>query len=236
MKTAIQLINEAYWFTGLVPSGKPASGAQSADGLCFLNDVLYELNCHNYFPFTFNTVDGHVTGGIGRISPGPSDSEFFGDKPIKVNKVLYKNGTEWIPLKDVAYENIWERRTQSSKPIFYAFSNDEDGTGVIVFDCENGDFDCRVIYNRAIPPMDFNDQLNAPPQYESVIKYSVCCLIAAQRGFPPEKRAEYKELRDGILESIKKANAKKHKIDMPYRPSCLDGTPSEMVLFGRVFR
>lgn len=235
MKTAIQLINEAYWFTGLVPSGKPANGMQSADGLDFLNDSLYELNCHNYFPFTSNTVDGHVSGGTAKISPDQS-SEFVGEKPIKVNKVLYRNGVEWFPLKDVAYENIWERRTQSSKPLFYAFTNDEDGKGVLVFDCENGDFDCRVIYNRNIPTMAYNDLLNAPPQYESVLKYSVCYLIATQRGFPLEKRAEYKELRDGILESIKKANAKKRGIDMPYRPSSLADTPAEMVLMGRTFR
>lgn len=232
MKTAIQLIKEAYTFVGLIPSGAELRGTMAADGLTFLNDSIYELNCHNYFPFTSNTVDGHITGGTAKISPEQS-SELVGPKPIRVNKVLVRNGEGWAPLKSVAYENIWERRGNASYPYSYAFTNDEEGRGVIVFDCENGDFDCRVIYNKDLPALGYNDYLNTPPQYESVLKYSVCCLVATQRGFPPEKRKEYKDLRDSILSSIKKANSKKHSIDMSFRARVLADSPYDMVMIGR---
>lgn len=232
MKTAIQLINEAYEFVGLVPTGRPVSGPMAEIGLTFLNDTIHQLNCDNYFPFTSNTVDGHVNGGIAKISEEPT-SELVGPKPIRVNKVLVKTGSEWAPLRDVAYENIWERRGGGSQPYAYAFTNDEFGRGVIVFDCEDGDFDCRVIYNKDLPRMDFNDLLLTPPQYESVLKYSVCYLIATHKHFPPEKRAEYKELRDAILTSIKKANSKKHKIDMPFMARALAESPYEMIMIGR---
>ena len=232
MKTAIQLVKEAYTFVGLIPSGAELRGTMAADGLTFLNDSIYELNCQNYFPFTSNTVDGHVTGGIAKISP-EQESELVGPKPIRVNKVLVRNGEGWAPLRSVAYENIWERRGNSSLPYAYAFTNDEYGRGVVVFDCENGDFDCRVIYNKDLPRMDFNDLLLTPPQYESVLKYSVCILVSAQRGFPPEKRAEYKELRDAILSSIKAANSKKHSIDMPFCAGSIAESPYDMVMMGR---
>lgn len=232
MKTAIQLINEAYEFVGLVPTGRPVTGPMAEIGLTFLNDTIHQLNCDNYFPFTSNTVDGHVNGGTAKISEELT-SELVGPKPLCVNKVLVRLGSEWVALKSVAYENIWERRGVGSQPFAYAFTNDEYGRGIIVFDCEDGDFDCRVIYNKNLPLMAFNDLLLTPPQYESVLKYRVCHLIAVQKHFPPDKQAEYKELGDSILTSIKKANSKKHKIDMPFRAKLVAETPYDMVMIGR---
>ena len=232
MKTAIQLIKEAYEFVGLVPTGKPVSGPMAEIGLTFLNDTIHQLNCDNYFPFTSNTVDGHVSGGTAKISEEPT-SELVGPKPIRVNKVLIRNGNGWCALKDVAYENIWERRGSGSSPYAYAFTNDSEGRGIIVFDCEDGDFDCRVIYNKDLPRMEFNDLLLTPPQYESVLKYRVCYLIAVQKHFPPDKQAEYKELGDTILTSIKKANSKKHKIDIPFMAEKIAESPYDYIMIGR---
>lgn len=229
MKTAIEIISEAYGFIGITGV---LNGRFSKEGLGFLNDLLYHWNAHNYFPFTQNTVDGHVTGGSGTIAPEQGNT-FIGEKPVRVNKVLVRIGNEWYPLKPVAYENIWERRMNASAPYFYAFTNDEQGRGVVVFDCEDGDFDCRVIYNRNLPAMDFNDTLAAPPQYMQVLKYGIAELASVARGMPSEMTAKYKTLKDDALASIKKTNSPKHSIDMSWRGRACADSPADMVMIGR---
>ena len=81
--------------------------------------------------------------------------------------------------------------------------------------------------------MDFNDLLLTPPQYESVLKYRVCYLIAVQKHLPQDKQAEYRGLGDTILTSIKKANSKKHKIDIPFMARNIADSPYDMVMIGR---
>ena len=228
MKTAIELIRDAYDFVGI--TGITLDGKFSKEGLGFLNELLYNWNTENYFPFTQNTIDGHVDGGQALIGPGET---LDGEKPINITAVLYKSGNEWYKLKRVAYANIWERRVSTSQPVSYAFTNDEQGRGVVVFDSENGNFDVRVIYNRNIPRMDFNDILATPPQYEQAIKYGIAALVSVARGMPSEMTAKYEKLRDDIIRNIKKSNSFKHSIDAPARAGSLDLGPYERVMTGR---
>lgn len=227
MKTAIELIRDAYDFVGI--PGVTLDGKFSKEGLGFLNELLYNWNTENYFPFTQNTIDGHVNGGQALIGPGET---LDGEKPINVSIVLYKSGSNWIKLKRVSYENIWERRNTCSQPVSFAFTNDEQGRGVVVFDSENGNFDVRVIYNRNIPTMGFNDVLATPPQYEQAIKYGIAALASVARGMPPEMTAKYEKLRDDIIKNIKKANSFKHSIDAPVYGTPYE-SPAERLLTGR---
>lgn len=213
-KTAIQIIKEGYAYAGISPTGTPLNADMSREGLGFLNELLYKWNIENYFPFTNNTIDAHVTGGQAVIGPDEG-AAFAGEKPLNINKVLWKDGNEWRPLFRVAYDNIWERRVLTSKPYYFAFSNDAEGNGVLTFDCENGNFDARVIYNKALPTMDYNDELTAPSQYEQLLKYGIAVKCCIRYGLPPETKAYIEEEQDAILNSIKKQNSFKHKIDIP---------------------
>lgn len=239
MKKAIELIREAYAFAGIAPTGTPLNGQMSEEGLGFLNEILYRWNSDNYFPFTNNTVDGHVNGGKAVINPDdgfvPEDgaSVLQGPRPINVNKVLCLCSNEWCEVHRVGYENIWERRNRTgSTPYFFAFTNDEQGNGILTFDSESGDFDVRVIYNKDLPAMDFNDELTAPPQYEQAIKYGIAALVCARYGMPPDKQMSVEKLRDSILASIKKTNSFKHMINMPVRNDRYE-SPADMVMMGR---
>lgn len=241
MKNAIELIREGYTFAGITPTGSTIkgdmlNGNMNREGLEFLNELLYRWNADNYFPFTSNTLDCHIRGGralIGGVELGAfGDSVFIGPKPININKVLYRYGNEWFDVSRLGYENIWERKAQSSQPSFFAFTNDPEGNGVIEFDCENGDFDCRIIYNRDLPPMDFNDELTAPPQYQQALKYGIAALVAARYGMPPDVQAKIERLRDSILTAIKKTNSFKHAINRPMRNHFVDD-PAMAVLCGR---
>lgn len=216
MKTAIQIIREAYAYCGVCPTQSNLNGNMSEEGKGFLNELLYKWNIENYFPFTNNTIDGHVSGGIALISPEET-STFIGEKPININRVLWKDGTEWHPLIRVGYENIWERCSKTSKPVYFAFTNDESGRGKLVFDCENGDFDCRVIYNKSLPQMDYNDNLNAPEQYEQLLKYGVAVKCCIRYGLPSDVMLSIKSEQDAILNAIKKANSFKHAINISER-------------------
>ena len=210
-KSAIQIIRDGYAYAGIVPTGVPLNAEMSSEGLMFLNELLYAWNTENYFPFTTNTIDGKVSGGQAKISPDDG-SEFVGEKPIQVNKVLYKNGNVWTPLRRLSYEDIWEHRSQCCLPTFFAFTNDSDGNGIVVFDCENGNFDARVIYNKNIPPMEYSTILGAPPQYEQLLKYGVALKVCIRYGVPQDKEASIKAEQDAMLSNIKKVNAPKHSI------------------------
>lgn len=232
MKKAIELIRESYAFAGIAPTKNALDGRMSSEGLGFLNELLYKWNADNYFPFTSNTVDGHVSGGRTIISPDDG-ADLVGPKPINVNKVLFKYCNEWYSLKRRSYENIWETVHQTTIPAFFAFTNDENGNGVLIFDAEKGNFDCRVIYNKNLPEMDFNDVLTAPPQYEQALKYGIAALVCAGYGMPPDVQANAERLRDSVLASIKKTNSFKHSIDAPCRKSNVYDDPAMSVLVGR---
>lgn len=231
-KTAIQLIREGFAYAGIAPTGTPLNADMSREGLNFLNELLYKWNIENYFPFTNNTLDAHVTGGRATIYPD-EEATFNGERPLNVNKVLYKDGNEWYPLVRVSYDNIWERRVQTSKPYCFAFSNDEDGNGIITFDCENGNFDARVIYNRALPEMDYNDELAAPSQYEQLLKYGIAVKCCIRYGLPPDTKAYIEEEQESILNAIKKQNSFKHKIDLSPRLKSAYDDYSLLCQYGR---
>ena len=215
-KTAIQIVREAYSYAGIVFTNGQLDDRKSAEGLDFLNELLYRWNIENYFPFTNNTIDGTVQGGEAKIFDAP-EATFRGEKPLHVNKVLWKDCNEWVPLVPLGYENIWERRSCTTNPTFYAFTNDEEGNGVLTFDCENGNFQCRVIYNKALPKMDFNDVLAAPEQYEQLLKYGVAVKCCIRYGLPVETKAMIESEQNAILTAIKKANSFKHAINLPSR-------------------
>lgn len=214
MKTAIQIIRDAYAYAGIAPTGTPLNGDMSREGLGFLNEVIYQLNSDNYFPFTNNTLDGIVKNGVAKISPDEG-AEFVGEKPLHINKVLWSNGGEWIPLFSLSYENIWEHRGACSQPTYYAFSNDEYGNGILTFDNDNGEFKCRVIYNKNIPEMDYNDLLKTPPQYEQLLKYGVSLKVCTRYGLPADNIVNIQREYDAILSSVKKNNSYKHEINRP---------------------
>lgn len=213
MKTAIQIIREAYSFAGICPTSTNLSAEMSAEGLEFLNELLYEWNMANYFPFTNNTLDARINGGSAIIAP---DSDTFtGGVPAFVQKCFWKNGSVWEPIRRVSYENIWARRVAgASLPSFFAFSLDENGKGVLTFDCENGNFLCRIIYNRNLPPMEFSTQLNAPPQYEQLLKYGVAVKVCVRYGLPPDVKKNIEDQRDAILDAIEKVNQFKHEVNI----------------------
>ena len=232
MKTAIQMICDAYAYTGIAPAGLPVNGNMSKEGLGFLNEVIYRLNSEDYFPFTNVTIDGTLKHGQGIIAPR-DDADFVGEKPLKVNKVLYRYGNQWISMLNVGYENIWERRLASANPEFYAFTNNEEGEGVIVVDAEQGEIPCRVIYNKALPPMNFNDELKAPPQYEQLIKYGIALKVCTKYGLPADKAGAIQAEYDSILTAIKKSNSFKHTITRPKRAHDILEDHALAVLTGR---
>lgn len=231
-KTAIQIVRDAYSYTGICPTGVTLNDKMSREGLGFLNELLYQWNIENYFPFTNNTIDGQVQGGDGLIFDGDG-ATFRGEKPMNVNRVLWKDGQEWVPLIRVGYENIWERRSSTTRPTFFAFTNDSDGKGVLVFDSENGNFLCRVIYNKALPKMDFNDVLNAPAQYEQLLKYGVAVKCCVRYGLPMETKAQIESEQNAILTAIKKANSFKHAINIPARLTGANDDYSTLCVTGR---
>lgn len=225
MKTAIQIIRDAYAYAGIAPTGTPLSGEMSAEGLGFLNELLYKWNMDNYFPFTHCTLDADVIGGEATIAP---DSETFkGEIPVFIQKCFWRNGSNWEPLHRVSYENIWERRSNGEIPTFYAFTLDEQGRGSLIFDCENGRFSSRIIYNRAIPSLDFNDLLNAPAQYEQLMKYGVAVKVCVRYAIPADVMAPIKAEQDAILGAIKKINSFKHEVNLGERRGFR--SPSELV-------
>lgn len=226
------MICDAYAYAGIAPAGMPLNGNMSKEGLGFLNEVLYRMNSDNYFPFTQVTIDGVLKNGIGVIAPR-SDADFVGEKPQKVNKVIYRNGNCWLSMINVGYENIWERRVASSNPEFYAFTNNEDGEGLIVVDAECKEIQCRVIYNKAIPPMEFNDELKAPPQYEQLIKYGIALKVCTKYGLPVDKSSRIQAEYDSIVNAIKKNNSYKHTISRPKRSHDILEDHALSVLIGR---
>lgn len=217
MKTAIQIVRDAYNYCGITPNGVPLDATKSVEGLGFLNELLYKWNTENYFPFTHNTIDGHVNGQVATI--GPEESTFIGERPLKINKVLYRSGSNWYAVNRVSYEKIYELTTKTTEPNYFAFTNDEDGNGQIFFDCENGNFDARVIYNKDIPAMEYTTELKAPPQYEQLLKYGVAVKACIRYGLPSDVTAQIKAEQDSILEAITKANSFKHSLTLNPRRS-----------------
>lgn len=226
MKTAIQIIREAFSYTGIAPTKESLTDRMSEEGLGFLNELLYKWNIENYFPFTNNTIDAQVTSGQAFIAP---DSDTFkGETPAVVQKCFWKNGAYWESVSRVSYENIWVRRISGlTIPSYYAFSLDENGKGVITFDAENCNKFMRIIYNRNIPPMEFNTQLNAPPQYEQLLKYGVAVKICVRYGVPEDVTRRIEQEQDAILEAIKKVNSFKHEVNLGCASAFV--SPSELV-------
>lgn len=212
MKTAIQIIRDAYSYAGITPNGVPLNAEKSSEGLGFLNELLYMWNAKNYFPFTHNTIDGHVSGQTAKIAP--EDAEFIGEKPISINKVMYRDASTWYAVNRVSYEKIYELSTQATLPSYFAFTNDDECNGELVFDCENGNFDARIIYNKALPTMDFADELNAPPQYEQLLKYGIAVKCGIRYGLPADVVSRIKGEQDAILSAIEKANSYKHSLTL----------------------
>lgn len=224
MKTAIQIIRDAYAYCGVHPITDPLPAEYSREGLNFLNELLYKLNMENYFPFAMNTIDAKIKGGSATIKP---EGDFDGPIPHIVSKVYYKNGTMWEPLFRMSYENIWSRRNTGSVPTYYAFSHEADGSGLLTFDTENTNYPMRVIYNRALAEMGFNDTLNAPPQYEQLLKYGIADKCCIRYGLPADSlqliRSEYYSM----LGAIEKQNSFKHEVNNNRRGGWI--SPSELV-------
>lgn len=225
MKKAIQIVRDAYAYAGIAPTGTPLNGSMSEEGLGFLNELLYKWNMSNYFPFTHVTLDADVVGGNALIYP---DSDTFkGEVPVLVQRCLWRNGSVWEPLSRVSYENIWERRSTGEIPSFYAFTLDGDGHGSLTFDCENGKFRCRIIYNRSIPEADYNDPINAPAQYEQLLKYGVAVKCCIRYGLPADVLNNIKGEQDSILRAIEKMNSYKHEVNIGNRVGWR--SPAELV-------
>ncbi len=223
---AIQIVRDGYSYAGICPTGQPLNADMSREGLGFLNELLYRWNMDNYFPFTLNTVDADIDG-VGEAEISPDSDTFKGETPAFIQKCFWRNGSVWEPLRRVSYENIWERRSTGELPTFYAFTHDQDAKGRIYFDCERGRFKCRVIYNRVIPEMGYNDALNAPKQYVQLLKYGVAVKCCIRYGLPADVRSGIESERDSILNAIKKANQFKHEVNLGGRSGFR--SPAELV-------
>lgn len=210
MKTAIQIIRDAYSYANVIQYNAQLTAEEAAEGLGFLNELLYRWNLDDYFPFAVNTIDAKVSGGEATMKPG---GDFDGPVPLKVNSLHWLNGSQWEPLRRVSYSNIWNYRHQGSIPSAYAFTNDADGTGLLTFDSAQTNYTIRAIYNRALGTMGYNDELNAPPQYEQLLKYGIADKCCTRYGMPQDVRAGIKGEMDAALRAVRKANSFKHEVN-----------------------
>lgn len=230
MKKAIEIIRDAYAYVGLCPTGMPLDANMSREGLEFLNELLYKWNLDNYFPFTQNTIEGHVGSeddGIVTIAP---DGNVNGEKPLVLVRMLLKFSQGYEELRRVSYENIFTLRGTCSTPTAYAFSHDSEGRGKVFFD-GTGSFDFLCIYNKALPTMDYNDELHAPPQYAQALKYGIAHKCGIRYGVAADSLAMVKQELDNVLAAIKKTNNFKREVNINTgRRSCQ--SPFDRVMRG----
>ncbi|MCQ2106405.1 MAG: hypothetical protein MJZ26_11515 [Fibrobacter sp.] len=215
MKTAITIVREAYEYTGVLQQGEQLNPEDCKEGLRFLNEMVRKWNEENYFPFSIVTADGTARNGRALIFKGSEDID--GEVPCIVNKVYYRDGEAWVEVDKVSYENIWGCKDKSANPTAYAFTHDEEMRGVIEIDAEGCDIPLRVIYNRVLPKLDYNDELKAPEIYEDLLIYGVAWKVAKRNKMPPEDVADIWNDAASILSSIKKMNAGKHKVGKTYQ-------------------
>lgn len=223
--TVKSIVESAFSAASVVGESQVLSGAKEVLGLNFFNEILYNYNLENYFPWARHVVDVAAPGtNVIVMAPDPdyvipadADCRKFdtpmlvkADVPMRVLKIEYKAGIQWVPLYETGFTDLQSYIIRAATvPNIFAYERDTDH-GTLYFD-RPSTRTLRITYNKLLPTYALNDVFDVPLEYEQLLRYALTVKIAKKYKCPEEDIAEWKEERDGILNGIMERNKKDFK-------------------------
>jgi hypothetical protein len=170
MITAQQLVNDAWYLSGIVGRGfQTVDGEKSSDGLRFLNDILFEIeSTGNLQPYyTFKEVD--VPLGA---------SSFFVDNLIECSSVTFAIGNVIYTLIPKGIRGFFDDnyiKGIQSLPYEYYAQRQPNGTLINIYFTTNQDYKFQITGKFSISPVKNTDDLYQVfgGLYISYLKYAL---------------------------------------------------------------
>lgn len=221
MSTTVKAIVEsAYSAASIIGESQVLTGAKEMLGLNFFNEILYNYNLENYFPWARRVVDVTAPGtNVIVLAPDPdyvippdADCRKFdtpllvqAEVPMRVNKIEYRSGIQWVPLYQTGFCDLQSYIIRAKTvPNIYAYERDTDH-GTVYLD-RPSTRNLRMTFNRLLPTYKLTDTFDVPLEYEQLLRYALTAKLVKKYKCPSEDIAVWVDERDGILNGIMERN------------------------------
>lgn len=205
------IIVDAFRVIGDLNDATQLDGTRTVIGEQALNGVVAKLNLDNMFSFTQYNLEHTLLANTRSLSIGDdplTPADVTAQRPAFVKRVYYRTSSQGTPYEVplLATQDIPMIARSSGTvgtPAGCAYFSDYPN-GRLEFDTDlAAGTRLTVCYNRAIPSVTINDQLQIPAEYLEALKMSLAYVLAVRYGKPIETVQLVKGLRAEFLDPIK---------------------------------
>lgn len=211
MLNARDIIIDAFYTAGVVSEGDLPDGTQSQIGLNELNDVIYSYNLDNYFPFTRTSITCAAPNIKNEYSIGLVDCDFIMDTPVLINKLYARSSsnTSYNDLKRTSYEQIFSYKsnnTSTGMPCVYSYDRTWPNGRLVFNVAPTPGYILTMIYNKVFPELNFNSDVDVPPEYNDLLKNSLAEVLMKRYKMDPNVIQQITDNVNSSLDKIKRRN------------------------------
>ena len=223
MATIKDIISQAYRYSGVLADVGEPNGNRATEAVAFLNQVIANYNLDNYLPYSQDVKTLEAGYQIYEFFKGegepPAPKDGFGDNPkivdddmpVRVLQISYRNGLHWQPIQVVGFGAITPYILNvPAVPACGTYQRDADA-GFLYLN-RPSTRDIRIIYNRKLPEVTIDDDLDAPPEYTQLFIVTLAIRIARKYKLPEKDLAVLIAEKDDILNKIMDRNKDDHQI------------------------
>ena len=205
------LIVDAYKMIGEIGDKETLDGTRSTVGLQLLNDIISTMNLDSFFSYTIDTTrftpsTSVYSYTIGRTSVAYPTVDINIDRPSKLLRVYatYRStGDTSQEITLVAPQDLPMFTLNSVSVPTYASYISGYPQATIEFNTKvDLNYDILITYNNTVAPVEFNDVVEMPPEYEPSLKYALAYLLSQRYGKDDTIKMGMKSLRDTAYASI----------------------------------
>lgn len=208
------IVTEAFRAVGAIQDGEPLDGDRTAVGVRMLNDIVSSFNLQGFFAFQRLTLDFIAPASSGQLTIGPVPSDpaaplpdLAAQRPASVTSV-YVGPSSTVMQSEVV------QVAQSEMPNFAVSYGSGCPSrfcyissyplGKLWFDLPVPEgWTIRICYDRSIPPLSINDEVEIPPEYQPALTWALADALATRYMLPADTRAAAKTMRDRFVDSIR---------------------------------
>lgn len=206
------VIVDAYRFINDISDISQLDGNRTQIGQQLLNDIISQMNLNAQFAFMIDSVEYqpidsklYYTIGLDPNMVVPADIQISRPSSILNLFVFDNQNNTQGQVEQVQFNLLFNYRNQTdgnSIPSLFSYASSYPFSRIEFDTPLSTNYRLVLTYNKNIEPVDINDDVPIPPEYEPSLKYQLALLLAIRYGKEPEMIGNLNKLATDSIKAI----------------------------------
>jgi hypothetical protein len=187
--TGLDLIKQALRMIGIIEGEGTPSGAEGADALRCLNQMIDEWNTQGLIPYTQQSNTFNVTANTVNYTIG-SGQTWNMARPVRIDSAYVTSGGVDYPMKQLTYEEYkmkpYKTNVTTSIPSEFVYIENYPYGTVTIWAVPTANMTMTIVTPVKLSQVTLAGAISLPEGYESALKYNLALELATEYLIDPK--------------------------------------------------